>query len=266
MNSTILRRVNGRRAFTLIELLVVIAIIAILAAMLLPALAKAKDHAKTIQCVSNNKQLALGAMIYANDNGDYIPPLNTQAYVPGMSGRTNWWFNLIQGYITGLKNTNGGSVFRCPGVLDSDLQAADPNTGVVQQGYGINQNNYGGHNYEGYPVADGLPGSFKLAQMHRGTFDWLYGDAGTPKKGYSTMARDEKPTSYYPTGVAAMPDPWVTPPAVNKGFTYYGYYPAVRHDSYDRAVMSFCDGHVERRNWLDLLNNKDDPFARDNLP
>lgn len=136
---------QSKRGFTLIELLVVIAIIAILAAMLLPALASAKERAKRTQCLNNIRQLHIGSTIYASDNDDWFPvwggnpaPFNTRTkndiWLPSYTrwivfgGTVNYhvtpdtkalnavganWDNL--GYLFPAKLAGGdGGVFFCP--------------------------------------------------------------------------------------------------------------------------------------------------------
>jgi prepilin-type N-terminal cleavage/methylation domain-containing protein/prepilin-type processing-associated H-X9-DG protein len=85
----------ARQAFTLVELLVVIAIIAILAALLMPSLGKAKAQGKAVTCLSNLKQWGFATQLYAGDNDDYLPPDGTPN--PG-AGSTNvgWYIQLPQ--------------------------------------------------------------------------------------------------------------------------------------------------------------------------
>src|SRR5215470_10697440 len=78
---------RNKRAFTLIELLVVIAIIAVLAALLLPALAKAKEKGRQTYCINSERQQAIAVFMYADDHSDVLPPV---AFEDAAGNITNW--------------------------------------------------------------------------------------------------------------------------------------------------------------------------------
>jgi prepilin-type N-terminal cleavage/methylation domain-containing protein/prepilin-type processing-associated H-X9-DG protein len=157
---------NAKNGFTLIELLVVIAIIAILAAMLLPALAKAKQKAQGIACVSNLRQWGLALNMYLDDNQNIFPLPKIATATPGSPGYNEntpgWsnfadfhnadqgdsaWFNALPSYIGGkalweiaVNSASAGfvnskKIFDCPGVMQP-AENTDPNRIVFN--YGMN--------------------------------------------------------------------------------------------------------------------------------
>ncbi len=112
---------NKTRGFTLIELLVVIAIIAILAAILFPVFAKAREKARQTSCVSNMKQFGTAAMMYAQDHDEHI--VNAYRYNGGTGaggqGPLFWWMALMRPY------TKSEEIERCPSAANA--ARVDPN-------------------------------------------------------------------------------------------------------------------------------------------
>ncbi len=122
-----------RRGFTLIELLVVIAIIAILAAILFPVFARAREKARQTSCLSNVKQIVLGVMMYAQDYDEVLIPAALPWQAPAEAPATaDEWHELLQPYLANV------AILRCP-----SAKSSFPGYGWNYQefGYWYNQHN-----------------------------------------------------------------------------------------------------------------------------
>lgn len=138
----------GGRGFTLIELLVVIAIIAILAAILFPVFARAREKARQTACLSNLKQIGIASLMYGQDYDERTP----HAFIGEPGGPYVRWWELLEPYI------NNDQIFECPSA-----------TGTI--GYGANRRLLGDYG-----------NSRKYAQIKIPAEKIMYGDADSPNR------------------------------------------------------------------------------------